>query len=494
MAKVELKQLNVDNEVFKRIKKYKRTIYTIQNKESEFQKKQKIIIVNDENNKKLKRKIVKVYPQDNLVELKTFLKRKEKYLYPKTFEDNVKLTAIEFKYNKKIFRKILLGILILVLLFFSCRFISNKIEDIKARKFYNNINKLAKNRTDYVFVEINPSFVLTIKDNKVNDVACLNDDCISIYNDIDIKGKNINDSIDTLYNISEEKGFDISKGVKVKVSNNINIENKDYITIEYIDITKEKELLREVINNEEIKNVSNDNYYTNLWNELKKDDDYGKVYSCNINNNKELECYIKKDFVIAEKDLLEILKRGSMADAIANYPKVIPRLEKIEHVLKKFKFNVSTEITDLFTSPAAIINVRGNDFSYVTGGTAKDVYYTGRIHCNFYMFYLTDINLLKPDNIPLILDNDEDDYRNNNEDHTFTRTIIDEDNQIEEVHDRYCNEIICYKSYEHRELHCELQEDGHYNWESKETKTFQKCELGYKNCIYISENEYYWPK
>lgn len=297
LAKAELKQLNVDNEVFKRIKKYKRTIYTIQNEESGLQNKHGIIIVNNKNNKKLKRKIVKVYTQDNLAELKTFLKRKEKYLYPKKFEDNGKITAIEFRYNKKIFRKILLGILIIVLLLFCYRFISNKIEDIKARKFYNNINELTKDRTDYVFIEINPSFVLTIKDNKVNDVACLNDDCVSIYNDIDIKGKNINESIDNLYNISKEKGFDTSKGVKVKVSNNINIESKDYITIEYIDTAKEKELLNEVKNNEEIKNISNDDYYSKLWKELKKDSKYDEIYTCNMNADSELGCYFKEEFL-----------------------------------------------------------------------------------------------------------------------------------------------------------------------------------------------------
>lgn len=44
-----------------------------------------------------------------------------------------------------------------------------------------------------------------LKENKVNNIACLNDDCVSIYNDIDVKGKSIGDSIDNLYNLAKEK-------------------------------------------------------------------------------------------------------------------------------------------------------------------------------------------------------------------------------------------------------------------------------------------------
>ena len=292
MSKVELKQLNVDDEIFKRIKKHKRTIYTLQDNNLDLQKGQTIIIANNINNKRLKRNIIKVYPQENLTDLKAYLKRKSKYLYPKVYENNSKLTAIEFKYNKNIFLKTLLIILIIILIFSGYRLINKKIDEANVNKFSNIIKKVSKERVDYVFVEINPSFVLTIKDNKVSDVACLNNDCLNIYNDIDIKGKSINESIDNLYNISKEKGFDTSNGVKVKTSDNVSIESKEYITIEYIDTTKEKELLNEVKNNYEIKNINNDNYYSKLWEELKKDPNYDDVYTCNMNDSKELECYI----------------------------------------------------------------------------------------------------------------------------------------------------------------------------------------------------------
>lgn len=248
---------------------------------------------------------------------------------------NKKKENLDIKSSKKhIFRKILLGLLIIILLLFIISMISNFITNKKINKFRDNISNIEKEKISYVFIEINPSLVLTMKDSKVSDVACLNDDCIEIYNDIDIKGKSIDESIDNLYNLSKEKGYNVSNGVKVKTTDNIVIENKDYITIEYIDNTKEKELLNEIKNNEEIKNIDNDNYYSKLWEELKKDSNYDDVYTCNM-NNKELECYIiletginkESDYdILGTEEKLEELFGGSQS--------------KIYNTLKKFNFDV----------------------------------------------------------------------------------------------------------------------------------------------------------
>lgn len=242
---------------------------------------------------------------------------------------------LDIKSNKKhIFRKIILGLLIIVLLLFIVYIVNNFITNMKINKFKENFNSIEKEKISYVFVEINPSLVLTIKDGKVSDVGCLNDDCIEIYNDIDVKGKYIDESIDNLYNLSKEKGYNVSNGVKVKTADNIIIESKDYITIEYIDNTKEKELLNDVKNNEEIKNIDNDNYYSKLWEELKKDSNYDDVYTCNM-NNKELECYIiletginkESDYdILGTEEKLEELFGGSQS--------------KVYNTLKKFNFDV----------------------------------------------------------------------------------------------------------------------------------------------------------
>lgn len=238
-----------------------------------------------------------------------------------------KKEKVDIKSNKKhIFRKILLGLLVIVLLLFIISMINNFITNIKINKFRDNISSIEKEKISYVFIEINPSLVLTMKDGKVSDVACLNDDCIEIYNDIDIKGKSIDESIDNLYNLSKEKGYDVSNGVKVKTTDKIEVKEKKHISIEYIDNTTKNELLSSIKNNENIKNSNNDNYYVNLWEELKKDEDYGIVYECNI-SNEELECYIKKDIfptntefnletlkyvVLTQKDIIRVLDKFSI--------------------------------------------------------------------------------------------------------------------------------------------------------------------------------------
>ena len=484
MSKVGLKELIVDNEVFKRIKKYKRTIYVIQNKEFELQKKEKIIIVNNKNNKKLKRKIVKVYPQDDLNSLKTTLKRKEKYLYPRKLEEKGKITAIEFKYNKKIIRKLLLGILLIILLLFIKSFINGFITDLKINKFRDNISNMEKEKISYVFIEINPSLVLTVKDNKVSDVACLNDDCIEIYKDIDVKGKSINEGIENLYNLSKEKGYDVSNGVKVKTTDKIDIKNKDYISVEYIDNTTKNELLSNVKNNKEIKNVNNDNYYINLWKELKKDEDYGKVYECNM-NNEELECYIKKDFVITTYDDSE--KTEDMTIIAREWAKLQVQLEKIAKVLKKFNIVVKDD-GFIFNNPIAIININGVEYSsFEVYQTPEKISYDAKIKCDFYGFNLVDINLLNPNNTPIriILDDGDIDYNLNS-------VVIDIFDTFD-CSNKYCKKItqrdetkyICddyYGDYMWRE---EIKESGEIP-----IIKYEVCDANKNNCRTVSK-EYF---
>lgn len=386
--------------------------------------------------------------------------------------------------KKKLFIIIILIVSIPLLLFFCYRFISNKIDEANTKKFSGIINEVSKERTDYVFVEINPSFVLTIRDNKVSDVACLNDDCISIYNDIDVKGKNLNDSIDNIYNTSKEKGFDTSNGVKVKTSDNVSIKSKDYITIEYIDATKEKELLNEVKNNEEIKNVSNDDYYSKLWEELKKDSDYDNVYSCHMNIN-ELECYIKDDFIIAEKEQIDNM------DSIAAYPKIQSRLKRIEQVFKKFKINVSTDNENIFFPiPAGKLYIGESIFHMVTGNSAKEIYYSGKIKCGFYKVNLTEISLLKPNNISY--ERDESFYEDDFGPNSWKTTISDEFHIVEENDFNYCNEVQCVKIHEIRESYCVYDDSQNYwHWEEKDVPDiYQECDLGYKNCRYVPAEKY----
>lgn len=349
MAKVELKQLIVDEELFKRVKKYKRTIYVLKDDIS-LQKNEKVEVINNKTSKKFKTKVVKNYKMDNIAKLKENLKRKSKYIYPKDLEINDEINVIEFKYNKKIFIKLLLVVLSISLIIFIMSSVGDVLKEANDKKVTNTLNELEKEKISYVFIEINPQLVLAMKDNIVQDVACLNDDCMSFYDEIDIKGKSITDSIDNLYNLSKEKGFNVKDGVKVKATEQLNIENKDYITIEYIDESTKNELLSNVKNNEDIKN-NNKDYYTKLWDELKKDNDYGKIYTCNM-NNEILECFIKEDmFVLDENDY-----------TVVDLPFLMQKQNEVIRVLNKF--SLKTEVEVLVPAVMEDMSVYINDIKF----------------------------------------------------------------------------------------------------------------------------------
>lgn len=362
MSKKQIHQLDLSDEQFQLIKKNKRKIELRLNDEKiqKIKVGDTIAFVNLETKRFLKRTVKKLHPYPNFKELyKNIKKRKlgyqrkesasykdmEKY-YVKEDIEKYGVVGIELKTKKKIIRKIFISLFIIILLIIGIYFIKNKMTEFNNRKINNAINELSKDKINYVFIEINPSFVLTIKDNKVDDIACLNDDCMSLYDDIDITNKNINDSFKYLYRLVQNKDFDVSNGVKVKITNNdLEIETKDYITVEYIDEETKNELLSNVKNNEKIKDNSNYDYYTNLWNELKKDRDYDNVYSCSMNDD-ELECYfimdaLKSNIVDEESFVVNYIKwlDGTGQKIASTFDKFGIRHHNTETYINNIKYN-----------------------------------------------------------------------------------------------------------------------------------------------------------
>lgn len=385
---------------------------------------------------------------------------------------------LDIKSNKKhIFRKILLGLLVIVLLIFIISMISNFITNRKIDKFKENISNIEKEKINYVFIEINPSLVLIMKDGKVSDVACLNNDCIDIYSDIDVKGKSIDESIDNLYNLSKEKGYDVSNGVKIKTSDDVDIKNNSYITIEYIDTTKEKELLSNVKNNKEFNNINNDNYYSNLWEELKKDEDYGVVYECNI-NNKELECHIKKDFVISTHD-----GSKNIIDETVVWLEMQNNLNKISRVLKKFNINVKEDGL-IYSNPIGIIIYNETKyFSAEIYPTPEKINYSAKIRCDVYRFNLTDINLINPNFIPIKIDLEEDEINYNMYPYI-------------ESYSHGCGADYCIKEiYDDIKMVCDeelgwIEESNFIYGVPPTVRGYELCDINLKNCKSISKEEY----
>ncbi len=270
-------------------------------------------------------------------------------------QDSIKFVK---KKHKHVILKVLLVVIVFLLLLIGVYFIKMNIEQARSKKMADEVREIQKNKTDYVFIDINPSFVLTIKEDKVTNVACLNEDCISIYNDIDVKGKSINDSINSLYTLSKDKGFDTSNGVSVRTTKYFTTDNKEQVRVEIINETTKDELLTNLKNNEDIKNNGNDDYYATLWDKLKKDSDYGKIYTCSM-NNKELECYFIIEAVTLPSD---------------NIPVIIDRSNKIVNTFNKFNIKNTYNISE---DAVVYINDIGyeliGDWTYAQGSTSNGV-------------------------------------------------------------------------------------------------------------------------
>lgn len=342
--KKTLHQIKLNDDEFKKIKKNKQNIILKLNDDDykNVSIKDKVLLVNGKN--KSKRRVKNLYNYSDVDELRKNIKNKHfgyknndiidcDNLVKDYKKDEIKkygLLGIEFNKNKHFFRKIVLGLVVIVLLIFGIRYINNKLDEVNSKKINKSINDLASERVDYAFIEINPYMMLRIKDNKVYDLTCLNDDCKKIYSDLDVKNKNINESIDLIYNVSKEKGFDTSNGVKVKMTGSIEVNKRDYIMVEYINETTKDEIISN-IRDIKIENNSNDDYYSKLWEELKKDKDYDDVYTCSMNGN-ELECYFIIDAIRPSLLKLDLSAPADVLD-------FINKRNDISNTLKKFNIN-----------------------------------------------------------------------------------------------------------------------------------------------------------
>lgn len=367
--KKQIHEMKLNNAPWIAIKKNKKSIELRLNdeKRKKINVGDSIIFTNVETGKKLKRKVKRLHPYPNFQELyQNFSKKKLGYSkkeeanyqdmekhYSKEDIKKYGVLGIELKQKRHILLKILLILFVCIGLYFLVNSVNKAIMKANDAKINTAISQLESQRVDYVFVEINPSFALRLEGNTVTNIACLNEDCMKIYGSIDIIGKNMNDGIDHLYNLAKENGFDTSKGATIKTTSNIKVDNLIYVTIEYIDKAQQEELLSKVKNNEEIKENKNDNYYTLLWEELKKDKDYNHTYTCNMDNN-ELKCYIKQKFI----DKVEKV-------AIIEIPTIARDMSR---TLDKFKINYTTEEVLSGITFMNGIYINGKYYSYV--GTA----------------------------------------------------------------------------------------------------------------------------
>jgi len=205
-------------------------------------------------------------------------------------------------------------------------------------KINKSITEAMSIKEDYVFVEINPKLVLIVNNGKIQSVHCMNHDCMNFYDDIKVKHLGVMDGINEIYLLAQKKGFDTTHGVKIKSTTYIPVnDNFNYIEVEYIKEKTKDKLIKEVINNKP-DNTSNNNYYNDLWDKLKEDDDYDKYYTCDMENN-ELTCHfimnaIESKFDLESIDVLDI-------DSLFSNKNIVLR------ILKKFNFKVSNDFVSI---------------------------------------------------------------------------------------------------------------------------------------------------
>jgi hypothetical protein len=405
--------VKLDSATFKRCKKRKKTILIQLNQEcfSSLKRKDAILLINQDKNKKIKRRVKKVYKGNNIEEIYSILKKKGKYCFPKNIEETYKqedieqygLIGIELKHNKKIFRKILLGIALIIFLVWIYYFSGKLINNYRNNKLKKNLEKIQQEEISYAIVEINPKVLLEIKNKKVVSKGCLNEDCEEIYKDIDITSKSVEEAVELLYNTAKQKGVDVSNGVKVSsTKEEIEEETKTLEYVAYTQITseEEQEYLSLVLDNEQIQEDTKD-YNQKLLETYQKDSDYGRLYTCEIKNEK-VACYIIEEAVI-------LPHYDTAEEYLLHMTELLKIKEKRDHVLDKFGIPYVYEDIATLT-----IQIKGQKYYYYSessyektdcsSGTCIDA---GKVTYNDVfqqdggnhtaMIYFKDLNLLDVD-------------------------------------------------------------------------------------------------
>lgn len=418
--KKKIHEIALEKEDFKDLKKNKKLITIELDKDGmkEIEPKDKIHFILKDGKKVLKKKVRKIHRYSSLEELlanvkkqKLGLKKNEQPNYEKLNDQDMNkygVIGIEVK-PKLTFMKVIFVILCIILVGLLFTRVDGILKKKNDEKINRALNELYEDKIGYVFIEINPSLVFTTKGDKVIDVTCLNDDCKKMENGIDVEGKSLTDSVESIYNLAKDRGFDTSTGVKIKSSESIQIDNKlNYVTVEYLPKDEEQKMLESVEDKTIVKN-DNDTYYTELWEKLKKDSRYDEVYTCNMDSGK-LECYLKEEFIRPLDGILEESSPVTKALQIMFFNQITGIKETLDkfdipNTFGKYAANMGDDTNQIILNGIKFQYVL--DYTYNGTNIRNACYYRGRpMNCtNEYecfrkpeekAFALKDMDLLNP--------------------------------------------------------------------------------------------------
>lgn len=334
--KKKVESLYVDEQTFKEFKKKKKIILLQNNSEiGRFSEKSRVLIINEKNNRRILRKVNKVYDSKELIDSK-----KHKYIVPRNWKNDSdtkeKLGAIEFKGKLRIVTKFLLLLLIIVLLFIFYNFIKGLI----SQAVIADAMDYKREEEVIVFVDINPSIALKIKNETVIEAICLDQDCEDLLEkmeydyDDDINNQKLTKVLIDFYDGAKEFGYDVSNGINVSSSSSA-VEALVYdvkeVKYNHISVTEEENILNE--NNVQfvVSELSKEDYNNKLLEKLQNDPDYGNSYTCNINNG-EVKCYMV-DF------MAEIMAEFGQQSLIGKLAELEAIYFKFKNLLEKFDFD-----------------------------------------------------------------------------------------------------------------------------------------------------------
>lgn len=352
--------------------------------------------------------------------------------------------------KKKIFLIIVITIILILLGLLTYYFISVYNINKNSKKMEEIVKEVKENNINYVFVDINPSFTLVMQNDIVSQVVCRNDDCTKLKQFINIEGKDLINAVNEIYNTATENGYDTKNGVYVKTTTPLPQKlNNNYIHIETIEKNEEENLLKENIDKIEIE--LNDN--EQLLEKLKKDEDYGNIYSCSIISN-NVECYLNHD-----------MKSNGETHLIQQ--------KRIASVLNRF--GIKTESAwemGVVEEPLFKLYIDGSKFVNLGGNAIDNMSYIGTYNCGDVRFNLKDLNLLNPTDI-------QEHFYNEEHDITFHKYIY----YLPINNEQQCGDKICKAYVKEHNPYCNTSTN---QIEEIETEKYIFFKLG------TEENGYEW--
>ena len=265
--------------------------------------------------------------------------------------------------KKNYIKKILLIIFVIITILL----INNIIKNIISKNILKDVKNIKSEEELILIVDINPSIALKIKNSIVIESSCLDQDCQDLldkmkYNyDDNLNNQKVDKVLNEFYQGAKTHGYDTTNGITVSSSSssvealindvkditfkNITVEEENNTLNESNVVFKESELTKEEYNNQ-------------LLEKLKKDPDYGELYTCDIYGN-EVKCYMV-DF------MSEIMSEFGESSILSKLATLEATALKFRSLLKKF--DIKYELDEEEITKSITLN-NGITFAYTDSYT-----------------------------------------------------------------------------------------------------------------------------